>query len=107
MKNGLKGVTDATVFCKSMKKGNEKNQMIRSMKSYEVGGATSLSSPAAASAENECAKWPKKPGCKKSFRSKGKSKETKGGVLGGLLGAAAAVGGGMWMKKQMEKNKGG
>lgn len=40
MKNGLKGVTDAMVFCKSMKKGNEKNQMIRSMKSYEVGGMT-------------------------------------------------------------------
>jgi hypothetical protein len=39
MKNGLKGVTDATVFCKSMQKGGSAS-MIKSMKSYEVGGAT-------------------------------------------------------------------
>ena len=39
MKNGLKGVTDAMVFCKSMKKGGPK-PMIRDMKSFEVGGMT-------------------------------------------------------------------
>ena len=39
MKHGLKGVTDATVFCKSMQKGGPA-PMIRSMKSYEVGGMT-------------------------------------------------------------------
>jgi len=42
MKKGLKGITDATVFCKSMKKGGT-TPMIRSMKSYDVGGATGLS----------------------------------------------------------------
>ena len=46
MKNqGLKGVTDATQFCKSMyAKGGtaNKNQIIRSMKSYEVGGTTGM-----------------------------------------------------------------
>jgi len=103
MKNGLKGVTDATVFCKSMKKGNEKNQMIRSMKSYEVGGVTGLSSPATMSAESDCSSGPGKGRCKKKFKSKGKSQETKGGILGGLLGAGAAAAGGMWMKKKMEK----
>jgi hypothetical protein len=107
MKNGLKGITDATVFCKSMKKGNEKNQMIRSMKSYMTGGATSLSSPNTATSESDCSGGPGKGGCRKKFKSKGKSTEGKGGVLGGLLGAAAAVGGGMWMKNKMEKGKGG
>lgn len=107
MKNGLKGVTDATVFCKSMKKGNEKNQMMRSMKSYELGGVTGLSSPNAASSESNCSGGPGKGGCKKKFKSKGKSTEGKGSILGTVLGAAAAVGGGMWMKNKMEKGKGG
>jgi hypothetical protein len=80
MKNGLKGVTDATVFCKSMQKGGAK-PMIRSMKSYAEGGVT----------ESECAGKPKRPGCRKSFRSKGNSSETKGGVLGTML--AGALGG--------------
>lgn len=92
MKNGLKGVTDATVFCKSMKKGGPK-PMIRSMKSFELGGMT-----------NECSGSKPKPGCRKKFKSKGASKETKGGILGGLLGGAAAIGGGLWMKKKMEGN---
>jgi hypothetical protein len=47
MKNskGLKGVTDAMSHCKSMyAKGGtaNKNQMIRSMKSYEIGGMTGM-----------------------------------------------------------------
>ena len=42
MKKGLKGITDATVFCKSMKKGGTP-PMIRSMKSYDVGGTTDIS----------------------------------------------------------------
>ena len=56
MKHGLKGITDATVFCKSMKKGGDKNQIMRSMRSYELGGMTStmgLQSPNAVSAETE------------------------------------------------------
>jgi hypothetical protein len=40
MKNqGLKGVTDATAFCASMKKGGPK-AMIASVKKYEMGGMT-------------------------------------------------------------------
>ena len=42
MKNGLKGVTDATVFCKSMQKNSPK-PMIRNGKSYAEGGMTSSS----------------------------------------------------------------
>ena len=44
MKNGLKGVTDATVFCKSMKKGGPA-PMIQSMKKYNEGGMTEMSGP--------------------------------------------------------------
>ena len=43
MKNGLKGVTDAMVFCKSMQKCGPA-PMIKSMKKYEEGGMTSMDS---------------------------------------------------------------
>ena len=80
MKNGLKGVTDATVFCKSMQKNSPK-PMIRSMKSYAEGGSTDTTCP------------PGKKGCrrKSKSRSSGMSEETKGGVLG-TLGAMIAGG---------------
>ena len=52
MKNGLKGVTDATVFCKSMQKGGPK-AMIQPMSKYMAGGMTGLSSPAE-SADSDC-----------------------------------------------------
>jgi hypothetical protein len=47
MKNskGLKGVTDATMFCKSMygKGGSAgKSQIIRSMKSFDLGGTSGV-----------------------------------------------------------------
>ena len=42
MKNGLKGVTDATVFCKSMQKGGPA-PMIKSMKKYAEGGMAEMS----------------------------------------------------------------
>jgi hypothetical protein len=58
MKNGLKGVTDATVFCKSMKKGGT-SPMIRSMKSYEVGGVTGLDMPSSDTGANWPPKWMK------------------------------------------------
>jgi hypothetical protein len=41
MKNGLKGVTDAMVFCKSMKKGGPK-AMIQPMSKYMAGGTAGL-----------------------------------------------------------------
>jgi len=67
-------------------------------KKYEVGGMTEAES---------CGK-PGKPKCRKTFKSKGKSKETKGsllatigaGLLGGLGGYAA-------YKKYKEQQKGG
>ena len=90
MKNGLKGVTDATVFCKSMQKGGAK-PMIRSMKSYAAGGVT----------DAECASKPKKPGCFKKFKSRGRSSETKGGVLG-TIGAAIAGGLGYGAYKKLK-----
>jgi|688.fasta_scaffold30048_13 hypothetical protein len=94
MKNGLKGVTDATVFCKSMQKGGPK-PMIRSMKSFELGGMT-----------DECSGSKPKPGCRKKFKSKGKSTEGKGGVLGtlGVLGAGLAGYAGF---KKYKESKGG
>jgi len=106
MKNGLKGVTDATAFCKSMKKGGPA-AMIQPMSKYMAGGVTGLSSPNAAASESDCSGGPGKGSCRKKFKSKGKSQETKGGILGSLVGAAAAIGGGMWMKNKMEKGKGG
>ena len=54
MKNGLKGVTDATVFCKSMQKGGAK-PMIKSMKNYSEGGMTSD--------DAKCQGWPPRKGC--------------------------------------------
>jgi hypothetical protein len=62
------------------------------MKSYEVGGVTGLQSPNAVTAESECSGSKPKPGCKKKFKSKGKSTEGKGGILGtlGVLGAGLA-----------------
>ena len=82
MKHGLKGVTDATAFCKSMQKGGPA-PMIRSMKSYDEGG--SISSDAMCP--------PGKKGCrrKSKSRSKGSSEETRGGILGTL--AAGVLGG--------------
>ena len=98
MKNGLKGVTDATAFCKSMKKGGPK-AMIQPMSKYMAGGTTG---------EMECTEYmdrgKKKKRCKQSHRSKGKSQETKGGLIGGLFGGLSAAAGGMWMKKKMEGN---
>ena len=67
-------------------------------KKYEVGGMTEAES---------CGK-PGKPRCKKTFKSKGKSKETKGSLLGtigaGLLGG---LGGYAAYKKYKEQQKGG
>jgi len=67
-------------------------------KKYEVGGMTEAES---------CGK-PGKPRCKKTFKSKGKSKETKGSLLGtigaGLLGG---LGGYAAYKKLKEQKKGG
>ena len=84
MKHGLKGVTDATVFCKSMKKGGPA-PMIKSMKRYEVGGITDT-------AGEECYEmveaWPggpkkrrkkkKCPGNRQSVKSYNRSRRVPG-----------------------------
>jgi hypothetical protein len=88
MKHGLKGVTDATAFCKSMQKGGAK-PMIRSMKSYAAGGATEQCGPGDRF----------KKACKKAFKSVGKASETKGGVLSGLITAAVGTLAGLGLKK--------
>ena len=66
MKNGLKGVTDATVFCKSMQKGGPA-PMIRS---YEPGGITGIQSPEMMSTESDSNCWPGRPGCAQSKGAK-------------------------------------
>ena len=56
MKNGLKGVTDATVFCKSMKKGGPA-AMIQPMSKYMAGGTTGLSTGVESSDSNKPPRW--------------------------------------------------
>lgn len=83
MKHGLKGVTDATVFCKSMQKGGPA-PMIRSMKSYEVGGITDTASSECYEMVQEGAGPPKRrkkkkcPGNKQSVRSYNRSRRVPG-----------------------------
>ncbi len=67
MKNGLKGVTDAMVFCKSMQKGGPA-PMIKSMKKYSEGGMTS--------ADSECSGWPPGKKCH-GFNRKAVSRDTR------------------------------
>lgn len=83
MKNGLKGVTDATVFCKSMKKGGPA-PMIRSMKSYKVGGMTDTASGECYEMVQEGPGGPRRrkkkkcPGNKQSVRSYNRSRRVPG-----------------------------
>lgn len=68
------------------------------MKKYEVGGMT----------ESESCGKPGKPKCKKTFKSKGKSKETKGSLLGTIgAGILGSLGGYAAYKKLKEQKKGG
>lgn len=64
-------------------------------KKYEAGGAT-----------GECS-GPGGPKCKKKFKSKGKSQETKGSILGTLGAIAGGIGGYAAYKKLKEQKKGG
>jgi hypothetical protein len=83
MKNGLKGITDATVFCKSMQKGGPA-PMIRSMKSYEVGGMTDTASGECYEMVQEGPGRPKRrkkkkcPGNRQSVRSYNRSRRVPG-----------------------------
>jgi hypothetical protein len=66
-------------------------------KNYEVGGMMESDS---------CGK-PGKPRCRQKFKSKGKSKETKGGILGTLGAVAAGALGYGAYKKLKKEQKGG
>ena len=66
-------------------------------KKYEVGGITDTES---------CGK-PGKPRCRQKFKSKGKSQETKGGILGTLGAVVGGLGGYAAYKKLKEHQKGG
>jgi hypothetical protein len=83
MKNGLKGVTDAITFCKSMQKGGPA-PMIRSMKSYEVGGMTDTASGECYEMVQEGPGRPKRrkkkkcPGNRQSVRSYNRSRRVPG-----------------------------
>jgi len=82
----------------NFKKGGAKKMKTGgAMKKYEPGGIT----------ESESCGNPGKPRCKKTFKSKGKSKETKGSLLGtigaGILGSL----GGYAAYKKYKQQKGG
>ena len=86
----IKGIQKLGGSTKKYKKGG-------AIKKYEVGGMT----------ESESCGKPGKPRCKKTFKSKGKSKETKGSLLGtigaGILGSL----GGYAAYKKYKQQKGG
>jgi hypothetical protein len=66
-------------------------------KKYEAGGMT----------DTQTCGGPGKPKCRKKFKSKGKSQETKGSILGTLGAIAGGIGGYAAYKKLKEKKKGG
>jgi hypothetical protein len=66
-------------------------------KKYEVGGMT----------DTETCGKPGKPRCRQKFKSKGKSKETKGSILGTLGAIAGGIGAYGAYKKLKEQKKGG
>lgn len=86
---------------------DSKNQIIRSMKSYEVGGAT----------EDSCMETVLIDGEKKRRRKSncGKTKKIKtsrggigvGNVIGGILGIGAAGAAGYGLKKLLKKEQKG
>ena len=86
---------------------DSKNQMIRTAKSYEVGGAT----------EDNCMETVMIDGKKRRRRKSGCGKTTKfksssgsggsGKVIGAILGLGSAVAGGLGVKKMLDKNKKG
>jgi hypothetical protein len=87
---------------------DDKNQIIRSMKSYEAGGAS----------DNSCIEeYTDTSGKKKKRRKKGCGSVTKfrtssgsnngGGALGAILGIGSAIGAGLGLKKMLGKQKKG
>jgi len=89
---------------------DSKNQIIRSMKSYAEGGSTDDSCMEEYISSDGKKRKRRKNSCgkKTKFRSSSKSSSGGGGgVLGTILGAGAAVGAGLGLKKMLDKNKKG
>jgi hypothetical protein len=86
---------------------NDKNQIIRSMKSYEVGGTT----------EDNCMETVMIDGKKRRRRKSGCGKTTKfksssgsggsGKIAGAILGLGSGIAAGLGVKKMLDKNKKG
>lgn len=87
---GYTNTTPGEIAKPPMKKGG-------TTKKYEVGGMI----------DTETCGKPGKPRCRQKFKSKGKSQETKGGILGTLGAIAGGLGGYAAYKKLKEQQKGG
>ena len=89
---------------------DSKNQIIRSMKSYEVGGSTDDSCMEEyTDASGKKRRRKKKSGCGKVTRYRTSSGGGGGGgrALGALLGIGAATAAGLGLKKMLKKEQNG
>lgn len=84
---------------------HSKNQMIRSMKSYEEGGATDDSCMETVMIDGK-PKRRRKKGCQKKYGSRGVG-VTGSQVGNAILTAAAATAAGLGLKKMLDKQKKG
>jgi hypothetical protein len=86
---------------------DSKNQIIRSMKSYEVGGAADTSCMEEYTDASGKKRKRRKSGCGKvtKFRTSSGSSGNGGGALSALLGIGAGVGAGLGLKKMLKKEK--
>jgi len=89
---------------------DDKNQIIRSMRSYEVGGSTDDSCMEEyMDASGKKRRRRKKSGCGKVTRYRTSSGGGGGGgrALGAILGVGAAIGAGLGLKKMLKKEQTG
>ena len=87
---------------------DDKNQIIRSMRSYEVGGSTDDSCMEEyMDASGKKRRRRKKSGCGKVTRYRTSSGGGGGGgrALGAILGVGAAIGAGLGLKKMLKKEQ--
>lgn len=85
---------------------DSKNQMIRSMKSYEVGGASDDSCMEEYVGADGKRRRRRKKGCQKKYGSRGVG-VTGSQVGNALLTGAAAAAAGLGLKKMLDKQKKG
>ena len=75
----MKNTTNAAKVLEHFRKN--KYNMPEPLSKFEPGGVSS-----------ECASKPKKPGCRRKYKSKSGSKETKGGIIGTIMTGLAGLG---------------